>query len=453
MKSKKFLFLVGGVALLVGYAVYDYRSEVATTELKDKQATPMPFAIEAATAIELENQFGKVKLGKTDGKWQLEQPVQDLADQLEVEDWLKELERERLNDEIYAESAGIDWALYGLDLAKAKAKISAGSQSVQLQIGSKKNFEGNSFLRVNENNFVSVGTANWQNLLAKKSVDFRFKRLYRKALSDIYELHIKTGTESIRINRVGDQWVNMADPNMRLDAVKVKNILDLLYNYKAQDYLSEGKPAADQIKILGLSSPKVVLTVKAKDQPDWSMKLAESKDKVATAWTSSPEFLMKIMPNELEAFSVKLDDLRDRKEPFVGAQGQPAKIRIIFNGFANEFVETDGNWKWQNEQPKFTFQKEKLKSLIDKLRGMELTLFTDKAQHPDLRTAQQQVEFLDHEGKGLIKLEIGKSSKVQNQGSTIEVTPARTNSYANVFLLKLTQVNDLALAEIVIPTP
>lgn len=304
MKLKGRTILVLALLLFGGYAVYDYFHSKKTEEQKMEESRLLTVNFEQVDRFEVQKGDQKILLKRTVDGWELQEPLKDLADNTEADDFVKSAVPERIL-EVAKEGNDIDWALYGLDkpLGKITFTTSAGAQNI-FEISEKKNFEENVFARRDQENKVLVINSAWQNRVNKTVLDFRDRRFLRHKIASVDGLKLQNEKGVIELKLGDGKWAAPSKKDLKLDQNKVRDLLSVIASAKAAEIL-EGKAKA--------SVPKHLFTLDlSMADKKWRAEVRQAKDLLIYAQVSEPDFQMKMEAGALDKLiKMKLDDLKE----------------------------------------------------------------------------------------------------------------------------------------------
>lgn len=304
MKVKGRSILVIALLLFGGFAVFDFYNDKKIDEKKMMEAKLLAIPFEQVDQVEIQKQSKKIILKRGVEGWELLEPLQDLADNEVVDDFIKSTVTERII-EVASEGNDVNWTLYGLDhpLGKIVFTTTAGSQDV-FEISERKNFEENVFARRNGENRVLVLNSIWQNRANKAALDFRDRRFLRNKIATVDAINLKNEKGSVGLVRKDGQWSATHQKDVKLDQNKVRELLTTISQAKASD-IENQKPAT--------KSKKRLFTLELElDGKKWDAVVEQMSDFAIYATTSKPQFYLKMEPGALDKLiSLSLIDLKE----------------------------------------------------------------------------------------------------------------------------------------------
>jgi hypothetical protein len=484
---KKTAVFAAAVALLLAFTYYFefYRVDEEAKQ-KDVAAKIVSFLPEQIHEITVENSSGKTLLKRDADGWRLEEPVKDWADNTFTEDFVNGLANEKSLD-VASEGDRIQWSAFGLD--KSFSKISFVNQqgaAITISVSEKKNFEGNSLLRREQENRVLVASPEWAERAKKQAIDFRDKRLFRGKIGGIDALSIQSQKDKFELSHKKDLWVSESQPTWALDQNKVRELLTALNEISAAEYL-QTVPTTAALKT------RVTLKIGEKN---WTAELRQTPENNNFAVTSDPQFSMKLAPGKVDKFlDLTLDSLRDRKEPFGFKNLAVRRIELQSELKKTILVKEKDDWKVdlgsgttdaknvakgdlkavekdiQKAAEKNAVDNEAVKNFIAKLSQSEVSEYVSPAeakafQNPGnrivLKDEKQQVLFdlswgptvqrkapaltkVDQKGAGKVDQKVaGKPDQKAAAAETVLVL-AKSNLFKDVFALDHSVIDSWAL--------
>jgi len=136
MKPRTTLFLVGLVALLSGFVVWDHFEGTPTEERTSKGKRILDFEAKDVTHIDLVRSNQTIVLDKTGDNWDMKQPLASRADDGAVNSILDELEfAERTRVLAGKELEGVNLSDFGLDAPRIRVTLHSKKRPIGLLVG------------------------------------------------------------------------------------------------------------------------------------------------------------------------------------------------------------------------------------------------------------------------------------------------------------------------------
>ncbi len=437
--AKRFIFFATA-AVVVGYAIYDYKSSEIRSDHQDKQSLVLPVMADQIHILIFEKgpsakNSQAIELEHDKEGWKLVRPVQDRANSNIVDEFLEGLAAEKVKD-VVVEGDKTDLTNFGLDQPLGKLTVIANSgERTQFSIGQRKNFQGDAFLQKNSEKKVSVVSSTWFEKINKTSLDFRDKRLMRTSNAGTEKIRILQALgarrERIELQKKDSIWTLQDQPKWHLDQNKVRELLSMLNTTDALEFIAEGDAVPAEISKWGLNHPRTQISVQSKDGKVWKADIAAGPDKVHRIRTNDPHLILKISPTDSDKFfQVSRDSFRDRSEPFDFDKNRVQKIEFSIGGKKTEISASS----------------EMGSALISKLKSLSIIDF----QNSSLAPLKNEIFLKDKSDQLVFRLQWSelpdsKSNPAQTVSAMTSVYPSRFNlSSEDIHNLKLSEISSAA---------
>ncbi len=327
MKIKGRSILVIALLVFGSYAIYDFMHQKTVSEQDAQESRLLTVEFDQVDKVELENPNGKIVLKRSIDGWSMEEPLQDLADNMAVEDYIKSLATERIMEvakEGSQDGESIDWNTYGLETPHGKVTLtSTDGKSNTFEISDKRNFEDNIFARRDQENRVLVLNSIWEKKINKTVLDFRDRRFLRHKIASVDEFKVKSQQALVHLKMVDGKWTALSPAKIELDQNKVRELLQVIVDARASEYL-ENK---------SLPQHKVLFTVDLNlGEKKWQAIVGQAPNKAILAETSDPKFVMKMEPGALDRFitlrvnELQAESVEENESQPKSADGQKAML-------------------------------------------------------------------------------------------------------------------------------
>ncbi len=336
MKLKTSTIFYIFVILLVGGVYYfDYHQGEQKQKAKDEASVLLPFAKDIVKKVELTQSSGEViELIKDEKGWQITKPISDKVDPNTMSDWLNSITTEKSsetigNSESDTESGSVNWTTYGLDKPKAKIKIfNYQDQSTSMDLGTRKNIDGNPFVRKNQDAVVMVGSTSWSSHLDKTVRDFRDKRINRDGFSSMTNFKIKKDKFVLNLKTKEGLWYSPENEKIKLAQNNVREVVNAINDMRASEFTLEVDPSVSDKNKFGLSKPSMSVEVETEGKPLWTVDFGQDKDKNWYVWVKDLHRVYKVDTTQVDKlFKAKLEDLKE-KEPTPTPSPSPSPSAI-----------------------------------------------------------------------------------------------------------------------------
>lgn len=262
MKNKTNSILGAIVVLLLLYTFfYEVKKPQVEKQKQEKESQLVSLLPEQIERVTLDRKKEKIVLVRKETGWFFLEPFEDEADSNVVDDYIQSLHRERFFEKVEApEETTLDPKTFGFDEPLAQIEFEDSSKSKNLfVISSKKNFEGNAFLKIGDDPRVYVVNTLWQSLALRETNDFRDRRLLRSSMSSIDRVRFKNKKGYFELTKNENNWILVSDPDAKLNQNKVREFLTSLNDSKYSRWLLKNELSASNLKTYGLNQPEIEL--------------------------------------------------------------------------------------------------------------------------------------------------------------------------------------------------
>ncbi len=367
-------YLLAAVLIIGGYAIFDYYNEEKIEQKKLEAAIIVPFKKDQISEVSFVKDEKILKLSKDKDGWKILSPVVDEANPEDVEGFLEELLNEK-NIQVLTENRAKDLAVFGLDkpFGSIQLKTNSGESKTWL-VGTKKNFQGEWYVKEQGAKTVFTASNMWQIIVDKKPIEFRDKRWFRNSLAGVETIQIKnSANEVFGFKKDGSNWV-FTDSGNKVDQNRVREFLSKLNTNRVDEYVAEGKPDSGQLLKWGFNKVLFSITLNFKEAKPWVAEFAES-NKVALLKTNEPFFVLKVNNQDWTDLKARnKDSFRDRSEMF---KFDPATItRVDFDSPVKKAHLNKDSTKWVlMDDVKQSLNQEKIPQLISEISKLEVKDF------------------------------------------------------------------------------
>lgn len=431
-------FAVFVAVLVAGTYYFEFYQVDRQEKKKDEEAKIVAFPSDQIHQVEIENKSGKVLLKRDAEGWRLEEPFKDWADNQFTEDFIQGLAEEK-SLETAAEGDSLDWSLYGLD--KDFSKVIFTNQqgaSLQVSVSSKKNFEGNSFLRRAQEKRVLVASSQWALRSQKPPLDFRDKRLFRGKIGSVEGISYKSSKDEFELMNKDNQWINEKKADIKIDQNKVRELLTSLNEVRALDFLETLPSSAMLSKI----------TLRLKDKT-WSAELRQGANKSYYAVVSEPAFQLKLDPGQVDKFrDLTFMGLRDRKEAFDFQNLLVRRIEIQNKLKRMTLTKDKDAWKLE-EDGQVKVDSNVVRSFISRLSGSAVTEYVAPSEQARFKEAENKITLKDENQNVIYELTWGPVLKKKALVGERSLILARSSLFKDVFGLDQSVIDSWGLMNLV----
>jgi len=432
MKRKNLVGFAIVVFLVVAYAGYDHWSSQEQEKKKSQQLSLWNGDIEQVQKMDLTISGSEIQLEKGVDGWKMTAPVQDSANTNLIEQYIDGISTENAQETV-VEGGQIDFAAFGLDHPKGVITLTLNSgETTKFSIGQLKNFQGDAFLRKNDENKVMVVSSTWLSKIEKTALDFRDKRVMRRSNAKTEKISFQKGGNKFDLEKKDGQWIVVGHPEWKLDQNKVREIMAELNSTEALEFIAENNATPSELKNWGFDKPALRIQVTAAADTGlkpWIAEFAAGADKVYRVRTNEPPLVMKIAPTDLGKFQVvSLDTFRDRSEPFLFDRSKVRQIEVKLGKETFNLNVDEGRAK-------------DLLNQFDKIKVAEFSM-------PKIAQLDQTILFKDESGKEVFSFQWGSLHSVSSPQGNKSVFAAKTTSFPNGFTISETDISLLNLNEL-----
>lgn len=449
MKSfhKTLIFAVITLSLTAYVYLFEYKSAYDEEVGAHKQI--VNFLPEQVDFIQIIKADAKIALQKENSGWKLNEPILEDADNEAVNELLTTLAGEKqvavvkLSDSKFTEN---DLAEFGLDKPLAVFSFrKSGGVTEQVAVGSLKNFEGQSYLHVDDGKKIIVGSATWYNKAEAQLIDYRDKRLFRENLAALDRMRIATSQETFELKKSGGNWVS-SQHNYMLDQNQIRDIIRKISDSKIESYVFEGEPSQGLLKEKELDKATVSVELFT-DSASWLATMNVSKkDNSLYLLSDRPTYLAKVSPPIWEAIStLSLDKLRDRTSAFQFNAEEVKKVYFKSNDRETNLILNSGSWLMgSSNSPYLEVDKSEIVKAIKRIHDLKISEFID-TDVKDKFVGQNMLIIKSETEKLLLQLNWGPSFKMAKNGEEKEYFYARTQLSDRIFALEKAAIDNLNL--------
>lgn len=427
------------LAFLGGVYYFTVMKPEFLEKLNDQETQIVRLKKEQINYLEIQNKNIKYILQKNDQGWNIEEPVSDIADDQKVESVLEQLTHEK-QLAVVKEGADIRWQEYGLDspLALIVVKNNLG-QMQKIFLSEMKNFEGNHYARIDNQQKILVVNSVWYGFTTEKLVYYREKTLYRGQTSAIKKIAVKSLRDRFTLQKNEKGWTAVGFEQYILDQNRVRSMIKAIAENTIQDYISEGDPSDMERKEKGLNKEYVEVVFET-DSKRWSVAVnLHEKDRALYALTEKPTYLVKLDLSQWELFgNLNLDALRDRRTMTFDFK----KVGKVFIKRGEKSLQlTKEQSKWKSESSSVEYNDDTLADLINQIHDLEIGYFLKENEGKSF-SGQNMVILKTLDDQLVFQLNWGP------QPAKKDYYLARTQNSDSIFGIKVTDIDQLSLDKI-----
>lgn len=372
------ILVLGG---LVGYIYFvDSKQEPSGTTAREKLFESVQ--ADDIEEVQVKSADGETtRLQKTDGNWQVVEPVKAAADTSEltsIASSLASLEIQRVVDENPA-----DLKQYGLEPARVEVAFRPKGETElrRVQIGEKTPTGTDLYARVPDQKRVFLVSSFLDSTFNKNTFALRDRRIlvFDRNMADGLEL--TNGAVKTQLVKSGSEWRLVSPIAVRADFAAVEGSLERLSSTQMQGIVDpEGKDLAKY----GLTKPTGTIVVKT-GSSSATLTLGSTENALLHAQDSSRPVVFTIAPILREDVMRSVSDFR-RKDLFDGRAFTASRVEIKRGAETVVLEKSKGKdnadvWRSSGKD----IDSAKADDLMTKLTGLRAASFEDRA-HPSLKS-------------------------------------------------------------------
>jgi len=234
MKLRGLLTAATLLAALSGALWWSNRREARAGKESEVSRSIRPLSVpeDQVQEITLQKQNGEsIHLKKTDGKWQITEPVQYPADPEIVSGMISTLAL--VNEDHVIEDKATDVAAYGLNKPAIKVGIvDSNHKTKELLIGDETPAGSANYVEMAGDQRVFTMANYMKNSLDKTPIDLRDKRLLKFESDKVTKVELSAKKQTIEFGRNKEQWEIVKPSPLRADQFPVEELLRSLRDAK-----------------------------------------------------------------------------------------------------------------------------------------------------------------------------------------------------------------------------
>src|SRR5580700_3949250 len=374
MKPKGLLIAVALLAVLGGLIWWSNKKQLAASKAPSTTETKiLTIPEDQVQEIKIQHANGDiVDLRRDSGKWRIVQPKNLAADPDTSSSLVSSLTSVTADKTI--EDKATDISPYGLNhptLDVTVTKKDGGTN--ELLIGDDTPNASGSYAKLPNDPRVFTVLSFVKTGLDKSFNDLRDKRLLAFDSDKLTRVELAAKGQSVEFGKNGqNEWEILKPRPLRADSTQVDTLIGKLKDAKMDATVSadDAKKAAAAFA----SGTRVATATVTDSSGTQTLEVRKDKDKNYYAKGSAVEGIFKITSDVGDALDKGVDDFRNKKV-FDFGFSDPTKLDIK-NGASGTVTYTKSGDKWMSG-PK-TMDNSSVQSLIDKLRDLSATKFTDQ---------------------------------------------------------------------------
>lgn len=254
------IVLVLVLAGLVGY-IYFVDSKQDTSGASDKEKVFGSVTADEIEEIQVKSADGESsRLQKSDGKWQLVEPVKAAADEGEASSLASSLASLEVNRVVDENAAAL--AEYGLEPARLEVgfKKKGDANEQRVLIGEKTPTGGDLYARAKDSKRVFLIPAYLDASFNKNTFALRDRRILSFDRNAVDGLEVTSGSNKVQLTKTGSEWRLSSPIAARADFAAVEGALERLSSTQMQGIVD---PEGGNLAKYGLTKPTGSIVVAA----------------------------------------------------------------------------------------------------------------------------------------------------------------------------------------------
>lgn len=310
MKSSLSTWAMALVVTIVGaFTLYDYKfHEEALSPDQIKIFETKPEHIEF---IRIEGENGRIDLVKKNGKWYLDYPIQDLAEETSVETLLETLQKQRGTKFFEGSVSQEKWAEYGLESVKFFIEINRGAEKLEFGGNS---FDGKYYLR--RQSQLLLGEKSWTYVLNQKVSSLR-RRLLFEPFPPVRKIVVqgKDQNQNLQYTLVRGQggWQFEPRTSWPVDSLKVTHWLNGIDSLMAVDFVAE-QITPEVERTFALNPPSLRVQVFDKEGKSWELTVGQDQSLDVYVTTNQRATVYKLAAGTFSTIRVPSEFFRKKSE-------------------------------------------------------------------------------------------------------------------------------------------
>jgi hypothetical protein len=312
MKARNTVILLLIAAGLYCYMRFYEATQPTTQEAQEQSTHVVNIDRDKIDGITITNNEAKIELRQQDGKWQMDAPVKDRADDAAVAQLLTSVDSLQKDTSLKPEAGKDDIRDLGLVKPSVTLQLLGQDAPPEILFGKDTAIEGKEYLRLGNSNEVIVASNDLRTQVSKPADDFRSHQLTDVPATEVTKADITTPAGEIELQKDHDHWQINKPIKARGDDAKVSDAIAQTFNTKVDSFVP-----ADQVGAANtaLNDPAgtVTFTAEGVDKPltlQFSKPTAKDPQKVYAKLSTRDAIL--ILPKTATAMlDTKPNDVRD----------------------------------------------------------------------------------------------------------------------------------------------
>jgi hypothetical protein len=421
------------LVILVGIFAYIYFVESKKEPGADTEKRPKVFSLDASKIDELEVKLSsgqQTVLKRSDGAWQMVQPMPAHADEGEVSGItsnLASLESQRVVDE-----SPSDLKQYGL----AEPRVDVGFKAAgdkdfrHLYIGDKTATGGDLYAKLPNQKKVFLISGYLDSTFSRTPFDLRDKTILKFDRDKVDTIDVQTDSGTVEFVKAGGDWTITKPQQVRADYAAVEGLIGRLQTAQMKSIRA---PEATEFRQYGLDKPQLTAILGAGSARATLEMGDKAEDGSIYARDASRPTVFTVEASLLDDLKKPADDYR-RKDIFEFRSFNADSIEITRGNETLAFEKVKGQGstpsdKWRQVKPAARdVDQSKMETFLSKLSNLRAQSFADAKTKTGLETPAVEVAVRFSDGKKQERVVFGRAGTDLYAGRTSEPGAAKLDA-------------------------
>jgi hypothetical protein len=318
MKPKTTLILLAVAILLGGFIFWLDRFSQNTRDTRDRATHVVQVNRTEIHGFTIHNDNSLIKIEADGDAWKIVAPIKDDADTTVVDQLLDAIQNLRPDDLITDLGKGAKKRQllkdFGLIKSRLRLKLEGNQVPPEIQFGQETAVQGQSYLRVGDDDAVYVVANDLKEIVSKSPEDFRDHRMTPFLTTMIDRAIFQVSGGEIELARDQDNWQLVRPIKARASNDAVLNILTKLNQAQISKFVGTDK--STNLSSFGLDSPTNVLTLYGGEGKKFEIEiggLVPSNPQTVYAGLPERNSVVEVDKAFANLLNITPNDLRDRK--------------------------------------------------------------------------------------------------------------------------------------------
>jgi hypothetical protein len=266
MKARNTILLVVLAAGVYFFMRYYESNRLSTQEAQEQSKVVVQMQIDDIDGITINNNETKIELRKRNNQWELDAPVKDRADDMQVTNLLDDVEALQSLSTLDADTGKGDVRDLGLVKPNLTLQLLGQNAPPEILFGKDTAIEGKEYVRLGNSNEVYIVPTMLRSIVTKKADEFRSHQIADMTATQVTKVNIKTAAGEIELQKDHDHWEINKPIKARGDDAKIGDLVAQILSARIDSFVtSEQAGTADTA--LGDAQGSVTLTAEGVEKP------------------------------------------------------------------------------------------------------------------------------------------------------------------------------------------